>query len=509
MGELPAFHARRKGDRAVALIYPDALLTWAALDQRANRYARRLAAAGVSADDRVAIALQNGIDLHIVAFACWKIGASPAPISPIAPAAEARAILEAMAPRILVTRDPIDGFSLPWIDCASDASTGVDPSALPSVIGSHWKVACSGGSTGTPKVIVANVPGQFDPRSAVVRDIHQMRIDGTVLNTGPLYHAGPFLFAHVGLFTGSTLVGMVRFDAEEALRLIERHRVNWAYFVPAMMHRISSLAPDVRDKYDMSSLDAIWHLAAPCPAWLKQMWIDWLGPERVWERYGGSEGFGSTVIRGDQWLRKRGSVGRVIGGTKVKIAGPDGAPLGPGEVGEVRFLPAGGGSPSFYLGADEVRDREGYLTLGDLGHLDEDGFLFLADRRTDLIVRGGVNIYPAEVEAALSQHPQVAGAAVIGLPCDELGARVHAIIEPRSQAIPDLAELHAFAAQQLSKIKLPESYELVAYPLRDGAGKTRRGALRADRVATGAGRSGWHYVREFAAQMGADCAQDR
>ena len=260
--------------------------------------------------------------------------------------------------------------------------------------------------------------------------------------------------------------------------------------MPTMMHRIWSLPDEVRAAYDLTSLDTVWHMASACPPWLKQAWINWLGPHRIWERYGGSEGLGSTIISGADWLDHRGSVGKPINGVQMKIVHEDGIPCRPGEVGEIYFRPAAAKLPAYYIGAELRGDAEGFYTMGDLGHVDDEGFLYVADRRTDLILRGGANVYPAEVEAALDAYPGIASSIVIGLPDDELGARVHAIVEPMSKQMLNLAGLHAFVAERLAKTKLPESYEVVERPLRDEAGKARRAALRDERIQCGLPRAG-------------------
>jgi bile acid-coenzyme A ligase len=293
----------------------------------------------------------------------------------------------------------------------------------------------------------------------------------------------------LSLLAGCHVVVTDRFDATRTLALIEEHRANMVYLVPTMMKRISRLPADVRDGFDLSSLDVVWHLAEPCPEWLKQEWIDWLGPKRIWELYAGTENQASTVIRGDQWLEHRGSVGRVSVG-EMAVFDPDGAPLPAGEIGEVYMRRAPGGPATYrYVGAEARTIGDGWESLGDRGRMDDDGFLYLADRRTDMILSGGANIYPAEIEAALGEHPAVLSAAVIGLPDDDLGNRVHAIV----QADPDvLAEgsldadaLRNHLAQRLVRYKVPRTFEFCEDPLRDEAGKVRRSQLRAERIAPG------------------------
>ena len=208
---------------------------------------------------------------------------------------------------------------------------------------------------------------------------------------------------------------------------------------------------------------------------------DWLGADKIFEAYGGTEGGGGCAITGQEWLAKPGSVGKAVGGT-IRILREDGGEAAVGEVGEVHFPAAGRGKFS-YIGADAKTDATGGYSIGDLGHLDADGYLFLADRRSDLILRGGANVYPAEVEAVLDEHPQVSSSAVIGLPAEDLGERVHAIIQLREGEVLDLAAIVLHVGDRLSKYKRPASYEVSATPLRDDAGKLRRSALKSERVA--------------------------
>jgi bile acid-coenzyme A ligase len=300
---------------------------------------------------------------------------------------------------------------------------------------------------------------------------------------GPLYHNAPFAFSMQSLFAGGQLIVMSHFDAEEALQLIERHRVQYAVLVPTMMHRIWRLGESVRQRYDLSSLLRILHLGAPCPVWLKEAFIGWLGPERVNELYAGTEAQGVTIISGSDWLKHRGSVGQAQNGTQIKILDEQGNELPPGQIGEVFLRPKDGpGSTYKYIGA-EAKTRDGWESLGDLGYLDADGYLFLADRQTDMILCGGANVYPAEVESAIDTHPAVRSSAVIGLPDEDLGNRVHAIVDIASAEL-DADSLRGHLTEQLARYKIPRSFEFVREPLRDDAGKVRRSALRKARLAS-------------------------
>jgi bile acid-coenzyme A ligase len=302
---------------------------------------------------------------------------------------------------------------------------------------------------------------------------------------GPLYHNGPIVWSCHALLWGGHVVVLPRFDAEATLAAIATHRADVVYLVPTMMKRIWALPDDARNAYDLSSLRVVWHLAEPCPAWLKEAWIDWLGAEKILELYGGTEGQLATIITGSEWLAHRGSVGKPTGG-EIAICDVDGNELPPNQLGEV-WMRSARTTPSYrYVGATARTRDGGWESLGDNGWLDDDGYLYLGDRVADMILTGGANVYPAEVEAALLEHSDVRSCAVIGLPDDDKGNRIHAIIEADPDAL-DESELRAFLAERLVSYKLPRAFELVDTPLRDDAGKVRRSQLRAERLlSTGA-----------------------
>lgn len=482
MATLPAHHAQA-GPERIAVSAGDEHLSWAALEARANQRARAWHALGVRAGDFVTVALPNGLDFYETSFAIWKLGATPNLVSPRLPRAEIEGILELVRPRLLVTdlAEAPAGVAL-W-PMTSRAHLDESPEPLPLQVSAHWKAMTSGGSTGRPKVIVDHMPAMWDPSAGIL----QQQPGDTVLNPGPLYHNAAFSLMHGALFVGGHVVEMGRFDALRALELIQQHRVQWVNLVPTMMHRIWRLPEEQRTAFDLSSLRIVFHMASACPAWLKEQWIEWLGPARIWELYGGTERQGATIIDGTEWLAHRGSVGRVQPGSRMQVLDAEGRPCAPGEVGEVFFLPdLGVGSSYHYIGAEAKRQGE-WESLGDLGYLDADGYLYLVDRRTDLILSGGANIYPAEVEAALDAHPQVSTSAVIGLPDEDLGQRVHAIVQPAPGASLDEDELRGFLASRLVRYKIPRSYEFVTEALRDDAGKARRSALREARVPRSAG----------------------
>jgi bile acid-coenzyme A ligase len=449
----------------LALTDPERTVTRAELEVQANRTAHTLAARGVVTGDLVTIGLPNSVEFVATVIACWKLGATPQPVSARLPQRELDAIIELASPRVVVSEP------LPLSD---------DDAPLPDAVANPWKAMTSGGSTGRPKLILANAPGTIDPEA---HPLLMMKRDGVHMMPGPLYHNGPFMWTTTALLAGSHVILGGKFDAERTLQLIDQHHPDSMYVVPTMMARISKLPPDVRDRYDVSSLQVIWHLAAPCPPWLKEEWINWFGAEAIWELYAGTEAQAATIINGVEWLEHRGSVGK-IDVNKFKIVRADGTPAAPAEVGEVFMRASDDESVSTYtyVGATARRIEGGWESLGDMGMIDADGYLYLSDRQTDMILAGGSNIYPAEVEAAVDEHPRVRSCAVIGLPDDDLGNRVHAIIHTDDDTPIDVDELRTFLAERLVRYKIPRTFEFTTEPLRDDAGKLRRSALREERI---------------------------
>lgn len=456
-------------------------ITRSELIREAGHLAQALTEQGVTADRFVTIALPNGIPFLRAMVACWQVGAIPQPVSSRLPSRELESIIDLADPAVVVGVDP-DHYpehgSIP-IDWEPPAG---EPAELPDIVSPSWKAPTSGGSTGQPKLIVHGEPAALDPEE---RPRLVIRRDGCLVMPGPLYHNGPLSWSVLTLLAGGHVVVTERFDAGRTLSLIDEHRADMVYLVPTMMRRIWRLGPDELDRYDLSSLRAVWHLAEPCPAWLKEAWIDWLGPERIWELYAGTENQASTVIRGDEWLEHRGSVGRVSVG-ELSIRDEHGDEVPPGTTGEVylRRSAPGESVPTYrYLGAQPKTLDGGWESLGDMGSLDADGFLYLADRASDMILTGGANIYPAEIEAALDEHPMVESSAVIGLPDDDLGNVAHAIVQADPAEV-SVELLRAHLAERLVRYKIPRTFEFCDTPLRDDAGKVRRSALRAARLAT-------------------------
>jgi len=355
---------------------------------------------------------------------------------------------------------------------------------LPPRISPHVKAIASGGSTGRPKIIVDHTRAVLDPDAPSVG----MRATDTVVIPGPMYHSAPFGLAYQALGWGCHVVIMPRFDAEDCLALIERERVTTSHLVPANFVRI--LEVDWRG-HDLSSVRKVLHAAAPCPIPVKRRILEVFPPGSVWEYLGMSEGM-ATVISSAEWLEHPGSVGRPFPGVSVRICDDDGIDVPPGTVGSI-YVSTVPGYPAFrYRNAPDKTDaswRDGFFTVGDLGWLDDDGYLYIADRRTDLVISGGVNIYPAEIEQALVGHADVVDAAVFGLPDERMGQRVHAVVELRAGSVATEEDLLDHLRSTLAAFKLPRTMEFVAALPREPTGKVRKRELREARLGERSGAS--------------------
>ena len=352
----------------------------------------------------------------------------------------------------------------------------------------------SSGTTGRPKGVRPPLPDHqvSEPGDALVVLAGQffgVNAGSVYLSPGPIYHAAPLRWCGTVQALGGTVAMMKRFDAEQALQAIQDRRVSHAQFVPTMFVRMLQLPQDVRDRYDTSSLRVAIHAAAPCPVEVKQKMIDWWGPVLV-EYYAGTEGNGMTAIDSGTWLSKPGTVGRAIYGA-VRICADDGTELPPGTTGIVYFerdeVPFAYHNDPDKTRAAQHPARPAWTTLGDIGYLDEDGFLFLTDRKAFTIISGGVNIYPQETENALALHPAVYDVAVIGVPDPEMGESVAAFVQPAPGAVPGPEleqEIIAFVNSKIASYKAPRTVRFVDNLPRSEAGKLMKSELRA-RYATG------------------------
>lgn len=455
--------AARDPDR-VLVTDEDGSLTAAELEERATRLARALRANGVGTDDLVTVSLPNGRDFVVACAAIWKAGATPQPVSATLTESERRAVEAVARPAAAFGRRPATA-GIAWLDTV-DAPAEEHP--LPDLAASSWKAPTTSGSTGAPKVVRAAGPARLDPSRPVAPFLP---LAATQLVAGPMTHSAPFTYAFRGLMTGHRLVILPRFDERRWLDAVEQHGVTWALVVPTMMHRLLRVPAAERGVERLRSIETVLHLGAPCAPELKRAFLQWIGPERVTEVYAGSESNGLTSIRGDEWLTRPGSVGRPIGGTEIEVRSADGEPLPADEVGVVWMRR--GEHPAYeYLGAESRRDAKGWDTLGDLGRVDAEGYLYLVDRADDVINRGGEKIHPVEVERVLEQHPSVRSAVAFGTPHPSLGQQVEAVVDTAGAAVAADA-LVDWARARLGP-RAPVAIRVVDDPVRDDAGKTRR-----------------------------------
>jgi bile acid-coenzyme A ligase len=477
------FATERGDETAIVHVGPDGAehaVSWRDLDRRANQVARLLQSRGVGQGSTVIVALPNTPQHFFADFAAWRLGATVLPLRWDLPSWERDRLLDLASPTAVVGS---------WADAAAgtlspddvDASVAFDDGELPDRVPDPVRVIATSGSTGRPKLIVIPVAGVVgaDTMSQAASVIERPeRITELVIS--PLYHTNGFNCLN-SLLEGRRLVVMQRFDAALAVGLIERHRVNTAIMVPTMLQRIAEL-PDVSSR-NFASINAILYGGAPLPQRVAQAWFDLVGPEHFVFSYGGTESIGLTLARGDEWLEHVGTVGRPVT-SDLKIVGDDGTPLPAGSIGSIYMRRNDGTPVSRYIGAADLEvDADGFTTLGDLGWVDEDGYLYLADRRVDMIVTGGANVYPAEVELALAEHRSVADVVVVGLPDDEWGHRVHAIVQPvDTQSPPAPEELRAHVRAMIAAYKVPKSIEIVELIPRTDAGKINRAALAAQRL---------------------------
>ncbi len=469
----------------VAIIDGDRRVTFGELNGRANGLSVQLAERGVGPGDPVGMMLHNRAEWFIASHAIARLGAMFVPISHRLTPTEVEYIVGDAEMRCCLVEGPagLEALGVVELDVGAAGFAPVAPAPArgdfvhtpPTLMG------YTSGTTGRPKAVTrpAPVPAPVATTSAVAA-FWGYGPDVVFLMCGPLYHTAPSSYSEYALWEGGRVIVQDGFVGERCLSLIEEHRVTRTQMVPA--HFVRLLDADWAS-YDRSSIRLVLHAAAACPVPIKWRIMDVFPPGTVWELYGATEAMG-TVISPGEWMLKPGSVGRAFPGLTVRVLDDDGKDAAPGEIGTI-YLSTFAGAGFSYKGDDEktaAAYHEGFVTVGDLGHLDEHGYLFIADRRTDLIVSGGVNIYPAEVESALAADPDVLDSAVIGLPDERMGQRVHAIVEVRPGSGATEASILAHLEVRLADFKRPRTMELVVALPREPNGKVLKWQLREERA---------------------------
>lgn len=483
-----------------------ASLTFDEMDRLTNRYAHALRALGLNRGDRFAVWKKNSLSFMPLYWAAQRAGLLICPVATHLSYDETDYILRDSGSKLLITdghvgqaadvtgalkRDgklkemifwvdyPLDGFPDFNVFAKDFPETPIEDESA----GFH--MLYSSGTTGRPKGVKVTLPDDDveTPSAALPLFAHLFHFtpETRYLSPAPLYHAAPLIYCLAVQRLGGHVYVMDKFREETFLKAIEDHKITHSQVVPTMFVRLLKQPEEMRTQYDLSSLELILHAAAPCPVHVKHAMIDWLGPI-VAEYYGGSEGNGLTYLTAPEWLANPGSVGRAIYGTVHICDTETGELLGPNETGTVYFE----GESKFEYHGDAAKtknayhpSREGWSTLGDIGHMNEDGYLFLTDRKANMIISGGVNIYPQETENILLAHPSVLDAAVLGVPCDEMGERVKAFIQPVKGASTETlgAELIAFARDRISHVKAPREVEIVEALPRTESGKLLKRVL--------------------------------
>ena len=500
-GMLVAWWAARLPDR-VALLTPYGDRTFDELNANVNRLVRALRARGLKAGDSVAVMCTNRPEFLETLYATQRAGMRWTPINWHLTAEEAAYIVENCEAKAFIASADLGDKIVEAAKAGGDTLVRIDIGGLiPGFSMYHEVVAAQEGSniedptlgtqmlytsgtTGRPKGVHREgvAPSALATINFCGYDEDWEHSVDAHLCTGPLYHAAPLAFSvAVTMAYGVPIVVMERWDPAETLRLIERHGVTHTHMVPTMFHRMLALPDDVRTKFDLSSLRFVIHGAAPCPVPVKQRLIEWLGPIVV-EYYAATEGLG-TLVDSATWLAHPGTVGRPMVRGLVKVADDDGNDLPPGEIGLVWLRAVPSTKFDYYHDKEKTASafRGEYFTLGDMGYMDADGFLFLTDRTANLIISGGVNIYPAEVDAVLLQHPAVGDVATIGVPDDEWGEAVKAVVQLADGTEPSDAlaqELMAFCREHLAHFKCPRSVDFVEQLPREDTGKIFKRKLR-------------------------------
>jgi bile acid-coenzyme A ligase len=466
---------QRRDDAGVTIVALDGTaesLTFGELDARANQWGRALAASGAQTGSFVALAIPNSRHLVLATLGCWKIGAVPVPMHWDLPEWERDRVRAVIDPAVVV-----DETSRWELEARADRESA---SPLPTAVSPTANGICSSGSTGVPKVILNLAPSLWIPTQGepFLSNWAAVEQPQTIMVPAPMYHTNGFA-TFLFLLAGDHLVILEKFDAALVLDVIERYRITNFTATPTMLARIAA-RPDVRQR-DLSSVVFILQGAAVMPPSLAHTWFELLSPEQIVTAYGMTENLGLTALRGDEWLTHPGSVGRGFRDTEIRILDAEKRPLGPGEHGEVYLRAAMSAGYRYLGGAPPLPSTDdGFRSAGDIGHLDEEGYLYIVDRRVDMIITGGANVFPAEVESALAGHPGIADVVVIGLTDRQWGRRVHAVIQlADTDGIAQLTELQVieYAKSRLAPYKAPKTVEFVDAIPRTAATKVNRSAM--------------------------------
>jgi bile acid-coenzyme A ligase len=445
-------------------------LTWADLERAANQWGRALQSSGVTQGSMVALSIPNSTELVLAALAAWKLGAVPIPMRWDLPDWEQQRLLDVIEPALVLSEANVASLVT--------AARGESDSALPELISPAVSGICSSGSTGLPKIILNTAPAVWTARHGVpfVAQWAPVSLPQKILVPAPMYHTNGFNAVSY-LIGGDELVVLEKFDAAMVLDVIERHRITHFTATPTMLARIADL-PGVEHR-DLSSVEWIMQGAAVMPPNLLRRWFELLSPERIVMAYGMTENLGLTALRGDEWLAHPGSVGRGFRETDIRVVDDRGEEVAAGELGEV-YLRAPMNDQYRYIGGAPPLPTtpDGFTSAGDIGRLDEDGYLYIADRRTDMIITGGANVFPAEIESALIDHPELADVVVIGLADERWGRRVHAVVQPIDPAHPPTEQaVIRYAKDRLAAYKVPKTVEFITEIPRSAATKVNRSAM--------------------------------
>jgi long-chain acyl-CoA synthetase len=478
-----------------AVVWPDGSISWRVFEDRVARIANGLAAAGLGPEDRIAVMAGNVPQFVEVIAGCIRAGVMTVPINWHLTIPEAAYILSdsgaamgfADAANGDTLRRAAEEAGVPMVRVfGDDFEVWRDGQALeePANTLSGGPMFYTSGTTGRPKGVWR--PTYQIPASAAVENWREMAAmwgfdgPGNHLVATPIYHAAPFACILFALSHGQTIFVQPKFDAEGFLGDVQRYRINTAHIVPTQMIRLLRLPEEVKSVYDISSLTQVFHGAAPCPPWVKRGMIDWFGPVII-EYFASSEGAGPVIATSETWLKKPGTVGLCPAEIEITVVGENGENLPPGEVGTFYFRRIGRPPPTYHNAPEKTAESQladGRFTVGDVGWVDDEGYVFLSDRKIDMIISGGSNIYPAEVEAAISAHPEVADCGVFGVPDPEWGEQVKAVVQRSKGSLVDEEALIAWCRDRIAAYKCPKTVDFLDDLPREASGKLKKRLLR-------------------------------